>query len=622
MNLRRLFKHLEPVILILLALIFTISLMFASVELPQMLDSLLGKTVPSLAVATGQDALSDYKTELYLSYYNIRLIGYICLGIIAILIIAGFVLEKQALASMGAVFLFLPVFGHFAATMFFLGGLGFLRFLWLPFLDISFDIMRMGDIILLPYRWILNAANFVGINLYRELPFIITGLGIFLFLLGVLAWMYGRIRKQNVTDFWIYRISRHPQYLGWIIWSYGMLFLPGPNIKQYVGVANSLPWLLSTMIIIGVALLEERKMKRQFGESYQAFRERAPFLFPLPRIVRKFFSLPLWLIFRKDYPDRKREIASVISFYTAVALLLSAFSTGMISGSKDKTFSEKEIAGLVHTIKTATNRNDIRNSAATLAEIGGSAVDSLITLLNHDNVFVRWYCADALGMTKSEKAIQPLADLLDDPDHNVRKAAAGALGSIGSPKSIPILIAAFQDPNKGVESSAARSLGMLKAREAVPALVNGLEDANFAAVGWIAWALGEIGSKEAVEPLISRMEKDENLHYLAIGDALGKLGSDRAVDAYVKGLSKGPWWMQSGCAAALGEMRDEKGFEPLIETLRTGEARVRRAAVLAIAKYPVAQAEPVLQEALQDEDWEVQMYAKDALEKIKKSKEE
>ena len=35
--------------------------------------------------------------------------------------------------------LFLPVFGHFALTMFFLGGLGFLRLLWMPFLDVSFN---------------------------------------------------------------------------------------------------------------------------------------------------------------------------------------------------------------------------------------------------------------------------------------------------------------------------------------------------------------------------------------------------------------------------------------------------------------------------------------------------
>jgi len=82
--------------------------------------------------------------------------------------------------------------------MFFPGGLALLRFLWHPFLDISFDVMRPGDIILLPCQWTLDAANFVGINLYRELPFIIIGPGIFIFLPGEIAWMT-RIRQQNVT---------------------------------------------------------------------------------------------------------------------------------------------------------------------------------------------------------------------------------------------------------------------------------------------------------------------------------------------------------------------------------------------------------------------------------------
>jgi len=201
MSYKIIIKRFEPVFFILLAVIFTIGLMFASVEIPKTIDQVLNQKVDFLDVASGQNEISEYKTELFLSYYHIRLIGYTCLGLILILIVTGFVLEKRALASAGAIFLFLPVFGHFAATMFFLGGLAFLRFLWLPFLDISFDIMRFGDIILLPYDWILKVFSLFGVNLYRELPFIFTGLGIFVFLMGVLAWMYGRIRKQSVTDF-------------------------------------------------------------------------------------------------------------------------------------------------------------------------------------------------------------------------------------------------------------------------------------------------------------------------------------------------------------------------------------------------------------------------------------
>jgi hypothetical protein len=44
-------------------------------------------------------------------------------------------------------------------------------------------------------------------------------LGLLIFILGVLAWFYARLEKKGTADFWIYRFSRHPQYLGWIVWS-------------------------------------------------------------------------------------------------------------------------------------------------------------------------------------------------------------------------------------------------------------------------------------------------------------------------------------------------------------------------------------------------------------------
>jgi len=614
-------KRFEPVVFVLLAFVFTIGLMFSSVEIPKAVDKLLTQKVDFLDVSTGQDEITEYKTELFLSHYHIRIIGYGCLGIILILIILGFVLEKRALASMGAIFLFLPVFGHFAATMFFLGGLGFLRFLWLPFLDISLDIMRLGDIVLLPYNWTLDLTSLVGLNLYRELPYILTGLGIFVFLLGVVAWMLGRIRKQDVTDFWLYRISRHPQYLGWIIWSYGILFLPGPNMKQYVRIANSLPWLLATMIIIGVALLEERKMKQEFGNTYESYRKRVPFLFPLPRFVRKFFSLPLQLVFRKAYPDRKREIAAVVIFYTLLCIFLSAFSSGMIEFSKDKTVSEQKIDQLVHSIKITHHRVEIRQAAASLAETGGTAVDSLISLLKHENRFVRWYCADVLGNVQAEKVVQPLANLLNDSDSNVRRAAVGSLGNTGSTQAIQILINAFLKSDKKVQSEAARSLGKLGATEAIPVLIEGLKSEHSAIVRSSAWALGEIGSTQAINPLIACFGRKLDYHYFMVGEALHKLGSERATDAYIEGLNNGSWWMQSSCATALGEIKTEKGCFALIETLQNGEVRVRRAAVLALSNYPPEQTELALQEALEDEDWEVRLYAEATLKRIQSKKE-
>ena len=55
--------------------------------------------------------------------------------------------------------------------------------------------------------------------------------------------------------------------------------------------------------------------------------------------------------------------------------------------------------------------------------------------------------------------------------------------------------------------------------------------------------------------------------------------------------------------------------------MRNGEAGLRRAAVLALSKYPVRKVESVLNEALNDEDWEVRLYAEAALKRIQKKNE-
>jgi protein-S-isoprenylcysteine O-methyltransferase Ste14 len=47
--------------------------------------------------------------------------------------------------------------------------------------------------------------------------------GLFIFFLRAAAWLYGRFKGVGLVTFWIYRYSRHPQYLGFLLWSYGLL---------------------------------------------------------------------------------------------------------------------------------------------------------------------------------------------------------------------------------------------------------------------------------------------------------------------------------------------------------------------------------------------------------------
>lgn len=606
------------VFLTLLALVFTAGLTFASIELPRLVDVVLKETIDTPDVATGLNELSDYKTSLYLDHFHLRAIGYVSLTLIVLLIVVGFATERSGWTAAGALVLFLPVFGHFAATMFFLGGLGFLRLLWLPALDVSFTLFRLGEIINAPYEILASIDSSIGLNLGSKISYGITGLGLLVFFLGTLTWFHVRMQKRNVADSWVYRLSRHPQYLGWIAWSYGVLYLPGENIKLCYGLSNTLPWLLSTMIILAVAMLEELKMKRAYGESYESYRKRAPFLIPLPRVVAQVFNLPLRLTLKKEYPDRKREIVAVLGFYTCLCLGVSAFYGGFVRLSDGKTeVSAQRVDDLAQILKEADNFGEKRRAAGELARIGEPAMESLIALLNDPVPQVRAYSAGALGGMESERVITPLIALLHDSDSYVRRTAAGSLGGTGSPLAIPSLVEAMQDPKKDVVGAAVRALGEIKHPDVVPHLIRALRDTTLGATGPAAAALGELAAQEAVEPLIHCFEDMPTCPYDVVGEALWKLNSDRAVDAWILGLKNGSWWYpRSACATALGRIKSEKGIEPLVKALQDESEQVRRAAVLALMEIGSEKNRGALERATADSDLEVRIYAAEALKRI------
>jgi len=240
--------------LLILAIVFSTGLIFAFIELPRLLDSSLQNNLgfPQFDHGVGED--NALKTELFIQGLHLRWIGYGSLLLILGLIILGYTTRRSGWAMAGAVGLFIPVFGQFAFSMFFLAGLGFLRVGWLPFLDISFNLLDLGKVIYVPY-WILNwLLGLFKWNPHNFISWFFMAVGAFLFTWGVLLWFKSRYGGDKVATSWIYKISRHPQYLGWILWSYGfILFAPfDRSMKLSWSVPESLPWLLMTMTIVGI----------------------------------------------------------------------------------------------------------------------------------------------------------------------------------------------------------------------------------------------------------------------------------------------------------------------------------------------------------------------------------
>jgi protein-S-isoprenylcysteine O-methyltransferase Ste14 len=301
-----------------LAVVFTVALTFATLQLPVIIGNWLSNYFPDIHPVIEPERVTEFMAV-------VRPVGYACLGVIAILIVAGFITGKRKLSIFGSFAFFLPTFGYFFASMFFLAGLGILRVPFIPFWDPNINLMNFGDISYLPYMALVYPFWLGGVDIKEALAWIAIGFGLFIFILGTITWFYGKIQRRKTVDFWIYRYSRHPQYLGFIIWSYGvMLFAaqqPVPMDGSNPGA--SLPWLLTSLVVICIALAEENRMRKEDSERYLQYTASAPFMFPIPKSVGAALTFPIRLVLKKNRPETGKELLATFAVYAALLILLS-----------------------------------------------------------------------------------------------------------------------------------------------------------------------------------------------------------------------------------------------------------------------------------------------------------
>lgn len=307
-------------IAVTLSILFTVALLYATLGIPMVIHQLLLRIFP------------DYWWPPLEIEEALKPFGYISFTVTLVLILAGFLTRRLKLSILGSIVSYLPTFGYFASTMFFLAGIGVLRLLWLPLVDLSPHILRLGDTIYLPYfalallllpvAWIFH---FPVMDLNILLSLMIMALGLAIFLFGTFTWLYGKFKGFHIIDFWVYRYSRHPQYLGFLLWSYGLTlfasFIGAPK-GGYIP-PPSLPWLTSALIIVGVALHEENVMVDKHGNEYVKYRDKTPFMLPLPKHFSNLITAPIRKLIKKEKPEKGKEIVSIILLYGITLVLLS-----------------------------------------------------------------------------------------------------------------------------------------------------------------------------------------------------------------------------------------------------------------------------------------------------------
>jgi HEAT repeat protein len=168
-------------------------------------------------------------------------------------------------------------------------------------------------------------------------------------------------------------------------------------------------------------------------------------------------------------------------------------------------------------------------------------------------------------------------EVLHDPasDFAARVAAADRLGrSEGDEHATAALLGALHDPYAQVRGAAAFALGRLGELRGVGPLVSLLQDPSDEVRCRAAVALGLIGSVSVLRTTAETEDpEDRTIRWAAI-QALGNLGPP-AVECLAKALRFGPKSERSRVVVALGETRDVSAVGPLAEVLEDDDEEVR-----------------------------------------------
>ncbi|MBN1216804.1 MAG: DUF1295 domain-containing protein [Candidatus Lokiarchaeota archaeon] len=267
-----------------------------------------------------------------ITYIHI-IVGVICFVALILLSIIGILIKKHFLTTSSSFLLFLPTYASFFSRMVLLAGFGAFFIIWYPLNTPVINILDLGITIDLPvmlFDYTISSYSIYGvystINLSFFIKFTIITIGLFIFSLGVLNWLYAKKKEIKIANFSIYRYSRHPQYFGFILWIYGYHMLDMQSLYGFQPdfiISGSFPLLISILIIIALSLREDINMRKKYGEQYIRYQETTPFMVRLPKRITLTLKKSLKKLIKKDYPENNKDILIIILFYAGIIMGIS-----------------------------------------------------------------------------------------------------------------------------------------------------------------------------------------------------------------------------------------------------------------------------------------------------------
>jgi len=135
-----------------------------------------------------------------------------------------------------------------------------------------FLIIWISDSFFLKYSTLSLDAIPNIIRLIYGLPILLIS-GIFAkYGLGI---VFGEVReKPEVIEKGVFKIVRHPIYLGSILLYLGLILLT-------CSIASAILWIIIIIFYFYISKYEEKLLLKEFGKEYENYMERVPMLIPL-----------------------------------------------------------------------------------------------------------------------------------------------------------------------------------------------------------------------------------------------------------------------------------------------------------------------------------------------------
>jgi len=121
-------------------------------------------------------------------------------------------------------------------------------------------------------------APIIGEDIFFTLIHPISNIMIYAgILLVVLGWRQIYSARQELVTTGLYAYARHPQYLGFLTLTLGMMV-------QWATIPTLLMWPILFALYYRLAKQEEKEMEVKFGEKYREYKSKVSMFLPLPKL--------------------------------------------------------------------------------------------------------------------------------------------------------------------------------------------------------------------------------------------------------------------------------------------------------------------------------------------------